>query len=60
MEAMRQGIELAARHLDAHRDMLIADLSPEERGQLKRRRAALLERAAIATVPPAEARLPSG
>jgi hypothetical protein len=61
MEAMRQGIELAARHLDAHRDLLIADLSPEERSQLKRRRAALLERAAIASAPPAdEGSLPSG
>jgi hypothetical protein len=54
MEAMRQGIELAARHLDAHRDLLIADLSAEERSLLKRRRAALLERAARATIPPAE------
>ncbi len=54
MEAMRQGIELAARHLDAHRDLLIADLGAEERSLLKRRRAALLERAATATIPPAE------
>lgn len=48
MEAMRHGVELAARHLDAHRDLLIADLSAEERMALKRRRAELLERAAAA------------
>jgi hypothetical protein len=54
MDAMRQGVELAARHLDAHRDLLIADLSPEERMALKRRRAELLERASTAIHPPDE------
>jgi len=54
MEAMRNGIELAARHLDAHRDLLITDLSPDERMALKRRRAELLERAAAAIHPPDE------
>jgi hypothetical protein len=53
LEAMRHGIEIAARHLDAHRDLLIADLSPDERTELKRRRASLIERAAQAPAAPA-------
>ena len=58
MDAMREGIELAARHLDAHRDLLIADLNAEERMALKRRRADLLERAAALAKPDEPKALP--
>ena len=44
VHAMRAGVERAARYLDAHRDILIADATPTELAEIRRRRSQLTAR----------------